>query len=127
MSGNGDQLERLADLLAERLAPRVAELLRDEMPHDEALVGPDEIARRLARSVEWVRDHAAELGVIRVGDGPRARMWFRPDLVDERLRARATPDKNPDQPQPRPRKRPGRTPPGELLEVKANPPRRIDR
>lgn len=41
----------------------------------------------LAVSEDWVREHAAELGAIRVGDGPRVRCASTP--VDYALRSSA--------------------------------------
>jgi len=61
-----EQLERLADLIAERLAAGPSELI------DAA-----ELARRLGRTREFVYDHAEFFGGQRVGDGPRPRLLFR--------------------------------------------------
>lgn len=35
-----------------------------------------EVARLLGRSAAWVYEHAAELGAIRMGNGPKARIGF---------------------------------------------------
>lgn len=63
--------------LADAIARRVVELLRDETP----LLDASEVARRLGRSREWVYDHRVELGVVPLGDGERPRLGFRPEKV----------------------------------------------
>lgn len=67
------QLERLADLIADRIAARrVGEL-----------VDAAELARRLGKSRDFVYEHHQRLGAIRLGDGPRPRLAFRwPDALD---------------------------------------------
>jgi len=64
---NETQLERFADLVAERLAERLA----------AELIDAAELARRLGRTREYVYDHAEFFGGQRVGDGPRPRLLFR--------------------------------------------------
>ncbi len=67
------QLERLADLLAERLA---------NSAHGE-LIDAAELAKRIGRSREFVYDHAAALGAVRLGAGARPRIMFRwPHVLD---------------------------------------------
>lgn len=65
-----DQLEQLADLIAARL--------RAPAPTSDAgcLVDARTVAVALGTSSEWVRAHADELGVVRLGDGPRPRLRF---------------------------------------------------
>lgn len=64
----------------EQIAQRVAELLerRDVSPRVEPrrLFAANELARCLGVSREWVYDHANELGVIPIGDGPKPRLRF---------------------------------------------------
>ena len=67
----------------ERIAQRVAQLLRDELPERaEAsdpvarLLSASELARHLGVTRPWVYEHAVELGARRLGDGPRARLRF---------------------------------------------------
>lgn len=68
-----DQLERLADLIADRLAARAA----------GELIDAAELAQRIDRSREWVYSNAAALGVVRLGDGVRPRLAFRwPHALD---------------------------------------------
>jgi hypothetical protein len=45
------------------------------------------VAEHLSCERAWVYDHAGELGGRRLGSGPRARLRFRLDLVDEALTA----------------------------------------
>ena len=77
-----DALDRLADLLAERLAVRLTGLAPGRA---EALVDAAEIARLHGKTRTWVYEHAGELGVVRLGSGPRPRLAFSPARVAERL------------------------------------------
>jgi hypothetical protein len=43
------------------------------------------VARHLCVDVSYVYEHAAELGARRLGHGPKARLRFRLDLVDQAL------------------------------------------
>lgn len=76
----------LADLIAERLVAHSRERSR--------WVGADVVADHLGVDVPYVYEHAAELGARRLGTGPRARLRFRLDLVDEALRPTARPSEN---------------------------------
>src|SRR4051812_34810875 len=80
-----EDLELLAELVADRLAAR---LERASAPPAE-LVDAVVVARRFDVSPEWVRDHAGELGVIRLGDGPRPRLRFDVAKVAAALAARS--------------------------------------
>ena len=44
-----------------------------------------QVAARFNVDRGWVYAHAAELGVVRLGDGPRARLRFDPAVVAQRL------------------------------------------
>jgi hypothetical protein len=46
-----------------------------------SLLTTAEVAGELTVSEEWVRDHQVELGVIKLGNGPRARLRFEPDMI----------------------------------------------
>jgi hypothetical protein len=46
------------------------------------LMTTSEVAADFAVSEEWVRDHQAELGAIKLGDGPKARLRFEPERID---------------------------------------------
>jgi hypothetical protein len=71
--------EEQLDVLADRVAIRVADLLRgDGAPpaNSRRLVSAAEVARELGMSRAYVYEHARELGAQRFGDGPRARLRF---------------------------------------------------
>ena len=61
---------------AEDIAQRVAELVSDRMRTPFRLMDTKGVASMLAVSEEWVREHAAELGAVRVGDGPKGALRF---------------------------------------------------
>lgn len=52
-------------------------------------VGADVVADHLSVDVSYVYQHATELGARRLGTGPKARLRFRLDLVDEALHPKA--------------------------------------
>jgi hypothetical protein len=68
----------------ETIASRVVELLRHEsrLAHH---VDTTAVAKMLGVSSEWVREHAAELGAIRVGDGPKGALRFDVECVKRAL------------------------------------------
>jgi hypothetical protein len=72
----------------EAIATRVIELLREhtrDLQHPESLIDVAELARRTGLSRTWIYEHARELGAIRLGDGPKARLRFNPDTVKRLL------------------------------------------
>lgn len=69
---------------AEAIAERVVEML-GERTAPSKLVSAAELSRRLGLSRSTVYEKADELGVIRIGRGPRARLRFDLNLVAERL------------------------------------------
>lgn len=73
----------------EAIAQRVAELIRDEC--GTTLVDTATAARRLGVSEDYVRDHADELGAVRLGDGPKARLRFDLDRALAALGAKPSP------------------------------------
>jgi hypothetical protein len=77
-------LALLADMVADRLAGRLA-----ETRSDGGLLTTAQVAARLSTTPEWVRDHADELGVIRIGMGPRPRLRFHPPVIDAWLKRRS--------------------------------------
>jgi hypothetical protein len=77
-----EALDRLADLLAERLGARLKGIARAAA---EPLVDATEIARLHGKTRTWVYEHAGELGAVRLGSGPRPRLAFSPTRVVERL------------------------------------------
>jgi hypothetical protein len=77
----------LADLVAERV---IAGLAEDRAPGDDGrLLTAGEVARRFGVSPEWVRENAARLSVVRLGDGPRPRLRFDPERVADALSVRS--------------------------------------
>lgn len=86
----------LSDAEIEAVATRVVELLRSA-PTSRELVDANEIARRFGVSRAFVYDHADDLGAVRLGPGPRARLRFDPAEVNRRLGERG---------EPKPRKEP---------------------
>jgi hypothetical protein len=75
----------------EALARRVLELLEPSSVAGRYF-DTSAVARMLGVSEEWVRDHAGELGAIRLGDGPRGALRFERDRVTRALdRRRLTP------------------------------------
>ena len=79
-----DALDRLADLIADRLAARLGGLTPGPV-RPEPLVDAAEIARLHGKTRSWVYEHAGELGAVRLGSGPRPRLGFSPTRVAERL------------------------------------------
>lgn len=98
-----DQLERLADLVAERLRPQ---------PSNGALADTATLAAELGVTPSWVRAHADQLGAIRLGERG-ARLRFD---VDRARAALDVPPPTPTVPAPR-RKR--RQAVGSILKVRA--------
>lgn len=79
----------------EQIAQRVAQLLHPERSTHAAmdgtaaqLVSADQLARRLGLTRAWVYEHAGELGAITLGDGPRPRLRFDPEVAAQALQAR---------------------------------------
>ena len=70
---------KLSDETVERIALRVVELIDGGSvnPVDEPeLVSVEALAKRLHVSTDYVYSHAGELGAIRLGNGPKARLRF---------------------------------------------------
>lgn len=89
----------LSDWDIEAVATRVAELLSTERTETE-FVDAAEIARRFGVSRDFVYAHAEDLGGLRLGGGPNARLRFSPKEVRARLCARA-PEQLPEPPKRR--------------------------
>jgi hypothetical protein len=130
----------------EAIACRVAALLREDGAggaSDTVLTGAGgadelltaaEVARRFGVSRDHVYRHAADLGAIRIGDGPRGRLRFDAATVAERLTAcegskRSVPPTPASQADSRPKRRrrsargPDRAPDKPAL-IPIRPPRR---
>ncbi len=72
----------------EAIATRVLELFQEHtrhLQHPDSLIDVPELARQTGLSRTWIYEHARELGAIRLGDGPRARLRFNPDTVKRLL------------------------------------------
>ena len=71
------------------VARRVIELTRQaesaQGQTDSDLLTVAEVAARLRVGPGWVYAHQHELGAIKLGDGPKARIRFDPSVVDARL------------------------------------------
>ncbi len=75
----------------EALALRVAELLEQRGARSAAsFVDAAEIARRFGTDRAWVYSHAAELGAVKLGSGPKAHLRFDPQVALERMQNRST-------------------------------------
>jgi|GEM_PF-735368 len=110
----------------EQIAQRVAQLLRSDQAcartgpdRSRTLVDAAELARRLSVNRAWVYAHAAELGAVMIGDGPRPRLRFDPEIAAEALREHARSVSTPQSSAPRePRyRRPRREQPVPLLPI----------
>ena len=76
------------DAIAEATARKLAELVADR-GKTFGLVGPRELAEGLGVSLDYVYAHATELGAMRLGSGPKARIRFDLDGARRALEARA--------------------------------------
>jgi hypothetical protein len=116
-------LERL-DRIEQQLG-RVLELLEGR-PGTPASVTVDagEVARRYGVTAAWVREHADQLGAIRLGNGPKPRLRFDPETVAAAMTVcqegrRPTASETPAPPPLRRRRRAARTGTGaELLPIR---------
>jgi hypothetical protein len=112
----------------EAIARRVEELLARRFSQTgrtapRRLLTAAEISEWWGVERSWVYDHAEELGAIRLGTGRRPRLRFDPDLVAQRLDARATKRRPPTPGRRRNARRSPRTPadPVDLLPLKGEP------
>ncbi len=76
------------EAIAEATAARLAEIV-SAAPGTFALVDARQLARDLGVSLDYVYAHASELGAMRLGSGPKARIRFDLDRAREALEARA--------------------------------------
>jgi hypothetical protein len=74
------------EAIAERAAHRVVQMLDRPTAGGYQLLEPKELARELSVSLDYVYAHASELGAMRLGDGPKARLRF--DLATARAAMR---------------------------------------
>jgi hypothetical protein len=75
---------QLDDASVEAIARRVVELLSNESGSED-WIDAAEVARRFSLSRDYVYEHAAELGAVRLGSGPKARLRFNPNKAAEAL------------------------------------------
>ena len=76
----------------EAIAREVAQLLRrDDQPGAHGLLTARQVAARFNVERSWVYEHADELRVVRIGQGPRPRLRFDPAVVAQHLLARPAP------------------------------------
>ena len=76
----------MSEEAVDEIARRVVELLQDRVPARYANTAT--VALSLAVSEDWVRDHAGELGAIRIGDGPRGELRFDLRRVEQAMARR---------------------------------------
>lgn len=74
--------------IAEATAARLAEIV-GAAPGTFALVDARQLARELGVSLDYVYAHATELGAMRLGSGPKARIRFDLDRARQALETRA--------------------------------------
>jgi hypothetical protein len=79
------------DAIAERAAHRVMQILDQPIPGAYQLLDPKELAGMLNVSLDYVYAHAADLGAMRLGDGPKARLRFDLQTAQRAMRARKQP------------------------------------
>jgi hypothetical protein len=70
----------------EAIARRVVVLLEQKGMRQREMIGASELAGRLGVDRSWVYSHAIELGAVKLGDGPRARLRFDPEIAERALR-----------------------------------------
>jgi hypothetical protein len=76
------------EAIAEATAARLAEIV-SAAGGTFALVDARQLARDLGVSLDYVYAHATELGAMRLGSGPKARIRFDLDRARQALEARA--------------------------------------
>jgi hypothetical protein len=87
MTLDGDDI----DAIAERAAHRVVQLLERPGPGAYQLLDPKHLAIALNVSLDYVYAHATDLGALRLGDGPKARLRFDLQTAQRAMRARKRP------------------------------------
>jgi hypothetical protein len=70
----------------EAIARRVVEILERKGLQQRELVDAAELARRFGIERSWVYSHAIELGAVKLGDGPKPRLRFDPEVAARVLR-----------------------------------------
>ncbi len=80
--------DRDVEAIAEATTARLAEIVSGA-PGTFALVDARQLARDLGVSLDYVYAHATELGAMRLGSGPKARIRFDLDRARQALEAGA--------------------------------------
>lgn len=75
----------------EAIAARVAHLMGAARPSGLRLLDPKELAAELHVSVDYVYAHAVDLGAMRLGNGPKARLRFDLNAARQAMQARKQP------------------------------------
>jgi len=70
------------------IAERVARVLEASTPSAYRLLEPKQLAEALNVSLDYVYAHATDLGAMRLGDGPKARLRFDLHTAQQAMRAR---------------------------------------
>jgi hypothetical protein len=78
-------IDRVADLVADRVVERLAPYLGAGGAQSEGLVDASEVARMAGRTRRWVYEHAGVLGAVPLGGGERPRLGFHPARVRDYL------------------------------------------
>jgi hypothetical protein len=76
------------EAIADRAAHRVVQLLERTGPGAFQLLEPKQLATALNVSLDYVYAHAADLGVMRLGYGPKARLRFDLHTARSAMRSR---------------------------------------
>ena len=84
-----DRILTVSDVeaIVEAIARKVVEIV-DARPTTFGLVDARELAEELGVSIDYVYTHASELGAMRLGSGPKARIRFDLDEARQTLEAR---------------------------------------
>jgi hypothetical protein len=101
-------VDRLAERLDAQFADLIATKLADHLADRAAgeLIDAKELSDRIGRSRDFVYEHAADLGAIPLGSGPRPRLAFRwPQVLDRIDQIKAAAPSSPPIAPPRPRHR----------------------
>ncbi len=111
-------VERVADLLTDRVVERLAPYLGAGDAPPEGLIDASEVARIAGRTRRWVYEHAGVLGAVPLGSGERPRLGFHPARVRNYLsRSVANPEPQPTPQHATPRQRKPRTPSRTYVEL----------
>jgi hypothetical protein len=76
------------DAIARRVLELAAESRASEVSRRPQLLTVADVAARLRVGPKWVYAHQRELGAIRLGDGPKARLRFDAQVIEARLEQR---------------------------------------